>query len=40
MRKEPREVQKQRQAEAAAANAARRAKQREAADTKTRMKVC
>lgn len=40
VRKEPKEVQKQRQAETAAANTARRAQQREAADGKTRMKVC
>lgn len=39
VRKEPKEVQKERQLEAAAANAAQRAKQRESADKKTRMKV-
>lgn len=39
VKKEPKEVQKQRQLEAAAANAAQRAKQRESADKKTRMKV-
>jgi hypothetical protein len=39
VRKEPKEVQRERQLEAAAANAAQRAKQRESADKKTRMKV-
>ena len=39
MRKEPKDVQKERQAEAAAANAERRAAQQEKLDNKTRMKV-